>query len=156
MTPVVVDTNVAIVANGRDTHADDNCRLKCMQRLKSLVENEVIAIDDGNLILDEYRRRLSFAGGPGLGDAFFRHVFNNQHQADRVRRVTVTPNDERGFEELPDNALDPSDRKFLAVARVAKAVVLNAVDSDWGEQAALMDELGVKVCQLCPQHASKQ
>ena len=73
-----------------------------------------------------------------------------------MRRVKVTPNYERGFEELPDNAFDPSDRKFLAVARAAEAVVLNAVDSDWGEQAALMDELGVKVCQLCPQHASKQ
>ena len=156
MTPFVVDTNVAMVANGRAVHADDQCRLKCVKRLRSLVAEEVIAIDDGSLILKEYRRHLSFSGGPGVGDAFFRHVFNNQHQADRVRRVMVTPNDERGFEELPENAFDPSDRKFLAVARVAKAVVLNAVDSDWGEQAALMDELGVKVCQLCPQHASKQ
>ena len=31
-------------------------------------------------------------------------------------------------------------------------MVLNAMDSDWGEQQALMDELGVEVNELCPQH----
>ena len=158
MTPFVVDTNVAIVANGRAAHADDRCLLACVERLRSLIAEEVIAIDDRSLILDEYRGRLDFSGGPGVGDAFFRHVFDNQYRDDRVRRVTVTPsqNDQLGFEELPDNAFDPSDRKFLAVAVVAKAVVLNATDSDWDECAALVDKLRVEVRQLCPQHASKQ
>ena len=92
-----------------------------------------------------------------MGDAFLKHVFNYQHQEDRVRRVMVRPseNDRRGFEELPDNAFDPSDRKFLAVAVVAKAVVLNATDSDWVEHKTLMDSLGVEVTQLCPRYASK-
>ena len=154
MTTFVVDTNVAIAANGRGTHADPRCRFDCVQRLKSLVAGETVAIDDGNLILDEYKNHLSFSGGPGVGDVFFKHVFNNQYQGKRVRRVTVTPSqdDRRGFEELPDNAFDRSDRKFLAVAVAAGAVVLNATDSDWGEQAALMDTLGVEVNQLCPQH----
>ena len=47
------------------------------------------------------------------------------------------------------------DRKFLAVAVVADAEILNATDSDWSEQEALTRELGVRVRQLCPQHASK-
>lgn len=64
--------------------------------------------------------------------------------------------DERGFEELPENTFDRSDRKFLAVAVVARAVVLNATDSDWGEQQALMDELGVEVNELCPQHVARR
>ena len=157
MTTFVVDTNVAIAANGRGTHADLRCRLACVRRLQSLVARETLAIDDGNLILDEYRKHLNFSGGPGVGDVFFKHVFNNQYRGERVRRVTVTPSrdDRRGFEEVPDNAFDRSDRKFLAVAVVAEAVVLNATDSDWGEQAALMDALGVEVGQLCPQHALK-
>ena len=33
--------------------------------------------------------------------------------------------------------------------------ILNATDSDWGEHEPLMDELGVEVKQLCPQHAKK-
>ena len=74
-----------------------------------------------------------------------------------MQRIAVTPIDDerRSFEELPENTFDRSDRKFLAVAVSAEAVVLNATDSDWGEQRELMDGLGVKVEQLCPQHASK-
>ena len=46
-----------------------------------------------------------------------------------------------GYDELPENKFDPSDRKFLAVAVVAKAVVLNATDSDWHEHKDLMDKV---------------
>ena len=158
MTPFVVDTNVAIAANGRATHADQPCQSTCVKRLSCLVKEGVVAIDDSGLILDEYKRHLNFSGAPGVGDAFFKHVFNNQYHSDRVRRVPVTPaaDDRRGFAGLPENSFDRSDRKFLAVAVAAHAVVLNATDSDWGEQAALMDRLGVEVRQLCPQHVSER
>ena len=156
----VVDTNVAIVANGRGTHADKQCRLACVRRLESLTTREVVAIDDADRVLEEYRKYLNYSRErePGMGDKFFKHVFNNQYQGKYVRRVAVTPieDDGRGFEELPENTLDPSDRKFLAVAVAAEAVVLNATDSDWDEQRVLLDELGVEVGQLCPRYASKQ
>ena len=154
MTTMVVDTNVAIVANGRDTHADTQCRLNCVNRILSLVESGVVVVDDKGLIIDEYINRLNFSGTPGVGDAFLRYVFNNQHVGGRVRRVNVTPSgdDRKGFEELPNNGFDPSDRKFLAAAVVANAAVLNAVDSDWREHEALMEDLGVNVVELCPQH----
>lgn len=164
MTAFVVDTNVAIAANGRGTHthADLCCQSACVKTLKRLVARETIAIDDTNLILDEYRKHwrthLNSAMSKGVGDEFFMHVFDHQYQVDRVRRVTVTPSEEdrRGFEELPENTFDRSDRKFLAVAVAAKAVVLNAMDSDWGEHKALMDELGVEVNELCPQHVARR
>ena len=148
----VVDTNVAIVANGRDTNADMGCQLTCVERLRSLTSREIIAIDDAGAIIEEYQKRLNFSGMPGVGDAFLKHVFNHQYQTDRVRRVPVTPteDDGRGFEELPANTFDRSDRKFLAVAFVGNAVVLNATDSDWSEHGTLMDALGVIVTQLCP------
>lgn len=73
-----------------------------------------------------------------------------------IARVTPSDDDRRGFEELPENAFDRSDRKFLAVAVVGKAVVLNAADSDWHEHEALMDSLKVEVTQLCPQYATKE
>lgn len=153
----VVDTNVAIAANARDTHADLACQKECVSALRSLVEGEVVAIDDDQLIIDEYRRHLRHSGTPGVGDMFFKHVFDNQYQPNRVRRVPISQveDDERGFEELPPNAFDRSDRKFLAVAVVANATVVNATDSDWNENAALMSSLGVEVQQLCPQHATK-
>ena len=153
MTAFVVDTNVAIAANGRGTHADPCCKWTCVQKLNCLVAQETVAIDDQYLILHEYSRRLNSSGEPGVGDKFLKHLLNNLNQGSRVRRVPVTLSEEdrRGFEELPENTFDRSDRKFLAVAVAAKAVVLNAMDSDWGEHKALMDELGVKVNELCPQ-----
>ena len=153
----VVDTNVAIAANGRGTHADMQCRLACVRRLLALASGETVVIDRTGLILNEYKKHLHFSGTPGVGDMFFKHVFDNQSGNRHVRRVAVTPTEDpaRGFEELPQNTFDPSDRKFLAVAVVADAVVLNATDNDWGEQGALMGELGVEVSELCPQHASR-
>ena len=107
--------------------------------------------------MDEYAGHLSHSGQPGAGDAFLRHMFDHQYQESRVRRVPVTPtdNDRRGFEELPENSFDRSDRVFLAIALVGGACVLNATDSDWSEHEGLMEDLGVVVEQLCPQHAYK-
>ena len=152
----IVDTNVAIAANGRETHADEECQLTCVEKLESL-ERKVVAIDNMGLILEEYGRNLNHSGNPGMGDKFFKYVRDHQYWANRVLMVPVTESedDRRGFEELPENTFDRSDRKFLAVAVVAKATVLNATDSDWNEHKALTDDLGVEVEQLCPQHASK-
>lgn len=152
----VVDTNVAVVANGRVTHADKNCQLACVEKLECVTERGVIAIDDTGTILDEYARQLSYSGHPGVGDKFFKYLVDHQYQSHRVQRVSVTPsnNDRRGFEELPPNDLDRSDRKFLAVALVANAIVLNATDSDWEQEAMLLDTLGVEIDQICPQYAS--
>jgi len=82
----------------------------------------------------------------GVGDRFFIHVINNQYVDTRMQRAAVTPigEERRSFEELPENTFDRSDRKLPAVAVSAEAVVLNATDSDWGEQKELMDALEVE------------
>ena len=149
----VVDTNVAIVANGGETtHADMRCQLSCTERLEILVKGEVVALDDAQAILKEYAQNLCFSGRPGVGDMFFKYVFDNQYQDERVQLIEITECEDanRGFEELPTNTFDPSDRKFLAVAAVSGAVVLNAADNDWGEHTGLMDRLDVEIEQLCP------
>ena len=157
MTSFVVDTNVAIAANKRNTHADLECQSACIKMLEDIHHQWIVVVDDKHLIFGQYRQQLSFAGGPGVGDMFFKHVFNHMHSGCHVRRVSITPcsDDRLGFKELPENDLDKSDRKFLAVALVAQATILNATDGDWSEQEALTNNLGVTVQQLCPQHASK-
>ncbi len=157
MTIFVVDTNVAIAANGRGTHADLQCQKSCVETLAAVVKEETIAIDDAGLIFEEYAKHLRRSGQPGVGDLFLKHVFDHQYRLGRIRRVTRTRSADtrRGFEELPENTFDPSDRKFLAVAAAAQAVILNATDSDWDEQPALLSQLDVQVRQLCPQHAQK-
>lgn len=155
MGSVVVDTNVPIVANGRDTIVDEPCQLSCVTKIQEIQSCGTVVLDDRNLILDEYANRLSFSGEPGVGDAFFKYIFDHSYSGTRVLRVSVTPtsDDQRGFEELPKNDLDRSDRKFLAVALVSEAPILNATDRDWHEQRSLLERLSVTVEQLCPHYA---
>ena len=157
MRPYVVDTNVAIAANGRNTHADPDCQRACIRELLGVCRGKVVAIDDSDRIFEEYSHHLSFAGAPGVGDMFFKYIHDHKWNPTRVSRVSITcsNDDSRGFEELPENKLDKSDRKFLATAVSARAAILNATDSDWSEQEALTSQLGVQVRQICPQHATK-
>ena len=121
------------------------------------MEEGTVAIDNNDAILEEYIKTIKPTGGQKAGDRFVIHVINHQYGEKRVQRTAVTPidDDRRGYEELPKNKFDRSDRKFLAVAVVANAVLLNATDSDWHEHEELMHELEVEVGQLCPQHALK-
>jgi len=155
----VVDSNVAIVANGKANHASKQCELRCVEFLEAAVSDKlkyIVCLDLHGKIVDEYRSYLSYSGQPGTGDIFFKFLHDNMYGDKRVKLVSITPIDDetRGFDELPVNTLDPSDRKFLAVARVAKAKIVNATDSDWHEQHALTKSLHVAVEQLCPEHAT--
>ena len=65
-----MDTNVAVVANGKAQQADQHCILKCIDRLRH-IRDECLLLDNRNLILDEYRKNLNPSGQPGPGDRFF-------------------------------------------------------------------------------------
>lgn len=155
----VIETNVAISANGKNTHASLECQLACVTFLSKVVaRKEPIAIDELGLILEEYAKYLNYSGQPEVGDEFFKYLNDHQYYSDQVLRVQITPNNEpeRGFDELPINSMDPSDRKFLVVALVSKGRVVNALDSDWHENIEAINEMGVQVAQLCPDHACKR
>lgn len=154
---VVVDTNVPVVANGLNNHASLDCQERCVDFLSKVMAKNGrsrIAVDSSGLIFDEYRRHLSFSGQPGIGDVFFKFVHDNMHLPKKIELVTIAPiaDVSRGFEELPVNDFDKSDRKFLAVAVSAGARIVNAVDTDWHQGKALIDGLGVDVVQICPEH----
>ncbi len=158
MTAWVVDTNVAVVANGRDTHAGVQCQLECVRRLRALEQRGVVVLDQLGLIFKEYRKHLWLAGQPGVGDAFLRYLFDYQYDAERCELVQITPmaDDARGFEEFPEDqaldSFDPNDRKFVAAARASRRdpVIINATDSDWAAFEAALARHGVQVQQLCP------
>jgi len=155
---VVVDTNVAVAANGRDTHASLACQYECVEFLLGLVslrKRTCIVLDTHGLIFDEYRGRLSYKGEPGVGDMFFKHLHDHMYRGKKIQLVSITPivDEDRGFNELPPNSLDKSDRKFLAAAVTAGAKIVNAVDTDWHEQKTFVAGLGVNVQQLCPDQA---
>ena len=156
-TEVVIDTNVAVVANGKTEQAGPSCILNCIVRLRQVQNESRVLLDDKNLILTEYRNLLSFSGQPGLGDAFFKWLFDNQANPENCRRVTVTLHTDRGFEEFPDDpslsGFDQDDRKFVAVALASGTdpKVLNASDTDWWDYRQHLRRYGVEVDFLCPE-----
>lgn len=154
----MLDTNVAVVANGRTPQAGDDCVEACITTLVELREHHRVLVDDRGLIFDEYRRRLSPSGQPGLGDAFFKWLWDNQGNPDHCRQVRITPTkDGRGFDEFPDDPaladFDPSDRKFVAVALASEGSppILNASDTDWWNHREALSRHGVEVRFLCPE-----
>ncbi len=160
MSATVVDTNVAIVANGKNPQATQNCVLACVVKLRELCYNGVIVIDDQDYIFNEYKKYLNFKGQPGTGDAFFRHLYQKQHDPAKVERVSVKLNDtvEQTYEEFPDDpqlaGFHRKDRKFVAVAitSINNPSVINAVDSGWRTFQNELGKNGIVVEQLCPDH----
>ena len=115
-------------------------------------------MDDNYLIFDEYRRHLSHSGQPGVGDAFFKWLWDNQANPRYCRQITITPleSDHTNFEEFPDDpelaSFDRSDRKFVAVALASREfpMILNASDNDWWEHREAFARHKVNVQFLCP------
>ena len=135
MGPAVVDTNVAAVANARDSH-DPACVVACVDFLQALRASGTIVLDDEWHILREYESNLSSSGQPGFGDAFLKWVHNHQANAIRCMHVHITPDARRGFVEFPDDprlkGFDRDDRKFIAVAcaHPDRPPVAQALDSE--------------------------
>ena len=156
-TEIVMDTNVAIVANGKAGQASPDCIRKCIDGLRHIRDECRILLDEGNLILEEYRGRLSFSGQPGSGDAFFKWLHDNQANSLYCRKIPLHQHPDRDFEEFPDDhalsSFDRSDRKFVAVALASgtKPKVLNASDTDWWIYHAQLLQNGVEVDFLCPE-----
>ena len=157
-TEVVLDTNVAVVANGTAEQASKACMSVCTVKLLEISEAKdcSLLLDDRYLILSEYQKELNFSGQPGPGDAFFKWIWERQADERYCRIVTVTPHEARGFEEFPDDpdleSFDMDDRKFVAIALASGSgpQVFNASDTDWWDHREALQRHGVDVVFLCP------
>jgi hypothetical protein len=158
MKAVVIDTNVLIVANGASEQAGPQHVIACVNALEVAHLRQIIAIDLGSRILNEYFGHMNRSGQPGLGDAFAKWLFENQGNTERCESVVITSKqgDPEDFEEFPNDpelaGFDRSDRKFVAVALASKnkPKVLNATDSDWWLFHAPLKRHGLRVEFLCP------
>ena len=160
MAAFVIDTNVAVCANGA-SHADPTCVIACIDILTAIQSEGIVVLDDGMLILKEYMDHLSLSGEPGVGDAFMKWVWNVQADENLCERVALTPrlvNGSEDFFEFPDDPdladFDLSDRKFVAAAltSINGPTILNALDSDWANSYVALLRNGLTIRFLCPQH----
>lgn len=155
--PLIVDTNVPIVANEKSDQASPQCVIACVQKLREIQNQHIIVLDNNWLIIQEYKNKLSQTGQPGVGDAFLKWVLINYANPERCQKVQITPTTENSFKEFPDDPalsnFDLSDRKFVAVALAhpEKPPILNAVDSDWKNSETALAAFGVRVEFLCPE-----
>ena len=154
---VVLDTNVAMVANGDNEKASQECVRTCTDKLRRIQNGEyILLMDNKSRIFQEYKKNLIPEGREGPGTEFLIWFLRNQANERHCRRVTVTPHDEREFEEFPDDpdlaSFHRDDRKFVAVALASNSGprVLNASDKDWRDYREPLRKHGVEVEFLCP------
>ena len=155
-TPKIVDTNVCVVSNRSPGHGLQ-CASKCAIALNEIVTKGLLVIDAAGSVFGEYRRHLSFAGQPGMGDLFFKWLVDNRHRVDRVAHVELTahPVREGDYAEFPDDpalaGFDLTDRVFaaLALTHPDHPPILNAVDSDYWHFRDPLAESGVIVIHVC-------
>jgi hypothetical protein len=159
----VVDTNVAVVANGGHGTASRECVDASARALQRVMSGGHLFIDQAGQLVREYRDNLDARGQPGPGDAFLKWVLTHEWGRQRITRVPLTPSDAGSteFRELPVPAdgvrYDPSDRKLLAVsaAHPEHPPILQATDTKWWGWRESLAKARVPVHFLCPEIEQK-
>lgn len=152
---VVVDTNVAVVANGKSQQASAACVLTCTEKLQQIMTGELkLVLDNDWRILNEYMRNLR-SNGADVGDRFLGWLLANKDRLCDYVSITPIGGSENDFQEFPtDPALrnfDPADRKFIAVAlaHAEKPPILQAVDSEWWNYREALRQSGITIDFIC-------
>src|SRR5665213_1413849 len=117
--PVVVDTNVLLVADGRSDYSR-RCAARCGNRLREIQAEYTVVLDRGREILSEYGQKVPHTRQPGYGYYFWKWLINTRAGDEHCAWVNLTPDARKGYYEFPDHDgltdFDPADRKFVAVA----------------------------------------
>lgn len=168
----VVDTNVPIVANrATDKGKKDggallsdipmSCISGCVDIIDKVTRERLLVIDESGEIFDEYKKRLSFTGQPGVGDKFLKWVHDHQWSLPKKQRVRITKIRE-SYAEFPEHTgledFDLSDRKFVAVANAhsEKPVIVQASDSKWYGWKNALAECGIEVEFVCTEYIKRK
>ena len=153
---IVLDTNVAITSNGKADQAGPDCVWACINALLKIQDgHHILLLDNGGLVIEEYRCHLSASGQPGPGDAFFKWLWQNQYNPLHCKQIQVNIHADRCFVEFPDDpdlaTFDHNDRKFVAVVCAAgtNPSVLNATDTDWWHHRQALNCHGINIEFLC-------
>lgn len=156
---VVIDTNVLVVANNLEHPVGLGCvKNAILFLLKIKTKPGRVSLDESNLIFAEYARYASHAGQPGVGDEFFKWLFDNQGHPEICEKVSITKLDDDEFAEFPAikelEKFDRSDRKFVAVACKShhKPAIHFAADRGWTLpiHEAGFQKIGLTVKAVCP------
>lgn len=148
----VVDTNVAVVANGRNTNVSLACRSAAGEFLNRLIAQGRVILDLAGEIQTEYERHRDPKRSLGVGDRFFMMILNSAPR--RVERIQLSKDHATGeYQDFPSDPLlstfHRKDRKFAALARKCGVPVANAVDPGWLDHFAALKANGILVDFVC-------
>jgi len=156
MSEVIVDTNVAVVANRQNPNVSDQCVGACIGFLIEVQNKKIILIDTADDIRNEYAAALAMRRPYELGAQFLLYVLQNQFNPKHVKRVELEKDQLGEFLDFPSTpelrTFDKSDRKFAALAKKTGSAVTNAVDSDWADHIAALNANGIEVDFICGPH----
>lgn len=159
--PVVVDTNVLLVANGGPSHTA-SCTLACANQLMKIQKSGCVVLDQGYEILGEYAKKQTANGQPGIGFQFWKWLLNTKGGTDHCQFVKITKVEPAGYEEFPDHEdlvdFDLSDRKFVAVAVAhgSSPLIYQASDSKWWGWKEALQQCRITVEFLCPKEIEEK
>ncbi|MBC6443217.1 MAG: hypothetical protein GDA53_08910 [Rhodobacteraceae bacterium] len=150
----VVDTNVPVVANGRNDNGrkrvSPSCQKSTITFLMELHASGKILLDRKGEMQKEYRRYLNPKGQPGVGDRFYQSILQ---RPDKIERFDLDKNAAGEYIDLlaaiVGAGFDPDDRKFAAMSVKEGVPVVNATDSDWAKNRALLEASGIQIRFLC-------
>lgn len=153
MTDVIVDTNVAVVANMQNDGVAVPCIDACVAFIAGVPGKRRVVIDDGDQVRAEYAGALQMGKPFQLGAQFLVHVLRHQFDAKHVVRIKLGRDDDGAYVDFPRSielsTFDLSDRKFVALSVKSGVAVTNAVDSDWADSFDDLKASGVSVNFLC-------
>jgi len=150
---VIVDTNVAFVANGHSEKASPECVINCIEHLEGIIKynNKKLVLDNQRQIIKEYEQELR-KGEPGFGNAFLKWVLNHYWESQYCELINISLG---GLNELPDDPelgkFHKHDMKFIAVSIVHPdhPPILQAIDSPWWGFKDALERNGIKVDFIC-------
>lgn len=145
----VIDTNVPLVVK---FHAENPNELveACEDILIEILRDRIpVPTDAEEEIVAEYFHQMSRSGQPGLADQFAKYVNDERWLWEPALRPEIGPDlvEEHVYAVLggDDAEIDPSDRKFVAVAKVTRSPVVQARDTKWLDWGAVLARHGVTV-----------
>lgn len=145
----VVDTNVPLVLKFEDEHPPELVEA-CQDIIMEILENRIpVPVDAGGEIVAEYFHQMTRGGQADLADLFARYVHDACWSWDEELRpdLGADPEIEHRYDALAgdDAEIDPSDRKFVAVAKLTGVPIVQATDTKWLNWTEVLARHGVEV-----------
>ena len=149
MVDCIIDTNVLLVASAKCDHVSPDQQLTVIDWLDAFRKDvQRKAVLDPYLehgIWEEYNNKMT-------GQDYGLQVIAEKLQFARFLDIEF---DAHGHGVLSDDLekVDPSDRKFVAVAlkdisQGGSSLIVNAIDSDWEKCKGVLESVGIVVEQL--------